>query len=234
MIRTCATLCLVASLPLAQDEPVDPGGAPGADELAEMLARVNELGREIAERVRAARAEGGNALAELEVLRGLEDEYRSEGPMAQQVLALYLMERTVELGNYEEALRYAELQGPPRSWEPVADDVLAGYAPADGLGAVAELADGERAVFLNEAHHVPQHRVFTQALLPPPPRARLHPLRRRDALRERRRARLTRLSDRRLRRVPRRTRLRRARPHRPRPRLRGRALRGGRRAGSES
>jgi len=78
----------------------------------QQLEQVNALGREISARIRSA-LEGGNLLAEVEALRALEEEYQSKGPMAQQVLALHLMERTVVLGNYGEALRWADLsQGP--------------------------------------------------------------------------------------------------------------------------
>lgn len=127
------------------------------------LADVNRLGRDITERVRAA---GGNLLTQVETLRGLQREYTEKGPVALDVLALYTMERTVELGNYAEALRLADrgrAPSGPASPEQIAE--LEGYEAVDALEAITDLARDELLVFINEAHHVPQHRAFTLELL---------------------------------------------------------------------
>jgi hypothetical protein len=129
------------------------------------LEEVNALGREISARVRAAGA-NGNLLTELEALRGLEKEYADKGPMAQQVLALHLMQRTVELGNYAEALRQADLS--PQSAPPVdaaGRRALEKYEAVDALEVIADMAEEELLVLINEAHHVPQHRAFSIELL---------------------------------------------------------------------
>lgn len=145
--------------------------AGGQDEMRKQLEAVNALSREIGGRVRAACAGGGNALTELQTLRTMDREYEQEGEMERQVLALMIMEKTAVLGNYAEALHYADLSDGPTAWAPVPDGVIAGFEPQDALDALADLAADEQLVLINEAHHVPQHRAFTLRLL-----ERLRPL----------------------------------------------------------
>ena len=74
-------------------------------------------------------------------------------------------------------------------------DELEGYKPVDALKALARAAAGVQVVMINEAHHVPQHRAFTLALLKLAASQRLHALRHRDALRNGYAAQRARLSD---------------------------------------
>lgn len=70
------------------------------------------------------------------------------------------------LGEYAEALRWFD--GPEAARRPAESELaLAGLEPADAVSVIVARANEERAVFVNEAHHVPQHRALTLALLEP-------------------------------------------------------------------
>ena len=73
------------------------------------------------------------------------------------------------LGRHDRAHALADRLRTPRQASEEEDAearaLLAGAAPLPALEAVAAAAEGHRAVFVNEAHHVPQHRAFTLRLL---------------------------------------------------------------------
>ncbi|MEQ8763918.1 MAG: hypothetical protein RL885_08325 [Planctomycetota bacterium] len=133
--------------------------------MEEQLRQLNEASREIDHVIREAR-ESGNLLAELIALRDLEQSFEGKGPMAMQALKLRRMQGEVVLGNYAAAIELGDFgQGPLSSGGPASGEVLSGFEGAAALDAIAELAKDRKLVLINEAHHQPQHRVFTLQLL---------------------------------------------------------------------
>jgi hypothetical protein len=136
-----------------------------ADEMRKKLEMMNTLSREIDKRLKSAR-EKGNKLTELETLRLLDAEYSAQGPDAQEVVATRLMEMTIELSNYAEALRYADVGGTkPAPAKPSLLSELETYKPVDAFEAISKVSNTAQIILINEAHHVPQHRAFTLELL---------------------------------------------------------------------
>lgn len=163
LIALMLTALLLGSL--AVRSAAQSSGGTTQDEMRKRLEMFNELSREISKRLRAAR-ENGNSLTELEALRGLDAEYSAKGPDARQAVAVRLMEKTIELGNYAEALKWADVgsQKSP-SGEPSDLSPLDGYEPVDALDAISIVGKTAQIILINEAHHVPQHRAFTLELL---------------------------------------------------------------------
>jgi hypothetical protein len=75
------------------------------------------------------------------------------------------MERTIELGNYADALRFADFGGQKFPEDASAAVELKNFPPVSALEAIAEAAAARQIVIVNEAHHVPQHRALTVELL---------------------------------------------------------------------
>jgi hypothetical protein len=112
----------------------------------------------------------GNYLAPVLALREVEAEYLAS-PQWRGVFAELASMQAAFAGEVAEAHRLFDLRRPPPPpREPYAGGV-AGFVGRDALEVVAEEAARHRAVFVNEAHHVPQHRAFTLQLL-----ERLHAL----------------------------------------------------------
>ena len=152
-----AALSLLALAPEALARPHQE-----TDELRRELAELNALSRELGAVLRERGS--ANQLAQLDVLRELEAEYAARGPIAREMVALYLMGAHAELGNYAEAIRYADQsQEPAAPAAPAPPGVLGEHDAVDAVAAIADLA--EQIVLVNEAHHVPQHRAFTLRLL---------------------------------------------------------------------
>ena len=105
----------------------------------------------------------GNYLGVVELLEkmrkapGLDPDVRS---LLQQLAGTYAS----FVGQYQEALE-AFTPGKPAPIE-LDTAALNSMANEDAVDAVAALAAGRRAVFINEAHHMPRHRAFTANLLP--------------------------------------------------------------------
>lgn len=131
-----------------------------------LLAEVNQLAHDIEDRVRAAR-DKGNALTELEALRSIDAETAGASEMARDVLALKLSELSATVGNYADAIAYADRGAPPN--EAAVDSALARSLarsrPVPALEAIRDLASGRQVIMINEAHHDPRHRAFTIQLL---------------------------------------------------------------------
>jgi hypothetical protein len=88
---------------------------------------------------------------------------RTQPDQNQQVAWQY-----ARIGRYQAALE-ANNKGHVRAPRPLprADSLaFAAYRPADAKAYILERAQKERIIIINEAHHVPRHRVFTAALLP--------------------------------------------------------------------
>jgi hypothetical protein len=108
----------------------------------------------------------GNPLTKLDALRAMEAEYNAKGPAARSAVAVRILTVAPEVGNYGEALRYADIAYGTQAMGRLAGaDELKGYRPVDALNALARAAEAAQVVMINEAHHVPQHRAFTIDLL---------------------------------------------------------------------
>lgn len=72
------------------------------------------------------------------------------------------------IGRYQAALEtYTKGAVPAPRPLPRADSLaFAAYRPADARAYILKRAQNERIIIINEAHHVPRHRVFTASLLP--------------------------------------------------------------------
>lgn len=114
----------------------------------------------------AAVRERGNTLTALDALRAMESEYSAKGPAARMAIAARILTVAPEVGNYEEAQRYADLAyGTHAMGRLAAEAELEGYQPADALPALVRAAAAAQVVMINEAHHVPQHRAFIIELI---------------------------------------------------------------------
>jgi hypothetical protein len=121
--------------------------------------------QEIDKRALAVR-ERGNVLTLLDAFRAWEDEYAARGVASRSAIAARILTVAPEVGNYAEALRYADLAyGVTAMGRLATADELEGYKPLDAFEALARAAAGVQVVMINEAHHVPQHRAFTLTLL---------------------------------------------------------------------
>jgi len=127
-----------------------------------MLAEANAAHREIADRTQEAR-EIGSPLALIEALQGVEAEFGERGAAASSMLYTEMATVSAELGNVQEALRYADRIHGREAGVPAG--TLGGWTSHDAVELVARRAEDETIVLVNEAHHVPQHRAFTILLL---------------------------------------------------------------------
>ncbi|MGH9848743.1 MAG: hypothetical protein ACREBD_02690 [Blastocatellia bacterium] len=129
------------------------------------FAELRKLVQELDKRLQAVR-ERGNTLTVLDALRALENEYAARGAAAHAALASRILTLAPEMGNYGEALRYADLAyGAHAMGRRAGADELKGFRPVAALEALARAAAAAQVVMINEAHHVPQHRAFTVELL---------------------------------------------------------------------
>lgn len=143
----------------AQQNPVK------KDELPPEIQRLNEFSRIVSPRIMEAEAKG-NALTVLEALRALAIEYPSASKAIEHgMLMAFMMVQTVKLGNYSDALRFADFNGQKFPDDASAADQLKDFRAVPALEAIPEEAAARQVVIVNEAHHVPQHRAFTIELL---------------------------------------------------------------------
>ncbi len=112
----------------------------------------------------ALRFGSGTYLAPLVELRRQEDHYLAspQRDIFLQAIATY----SSYVGNYQDALGYYDRV----SWISPTPIELRSSAfdecePRDAISVLAEIADSYQVIFINEAHHVPQHRAFTLTLL---------------------------------------------------------------------
>ncbi len=130
-----------------------------------------ELLEEIQKKSNEAR-ERGNPLMEIESLRPYhraKDSQSAGVPQSadvQSMAGLLLMNASAEIGNYIDALKYADsLYGQSSTGKPPNVSHLEGYEAVDALDAILGASVGSQIILINEAHHVPQHRAFTYELL---------------------------------------------------------------------
>ena len=153
------TLFLISlKIAFAQQNPVK------KDEQPPEIQRLNEFSRIISPRIREAETKG-NVLTVLEALRTLAVEFPASKAVEHGMLMTFLMERTIELGNYADALRFADFGGQKFPEDASAAAELKDFRPVSALEAIAEAAAARQIVIVNEAHHVPQHRALTAELL---------------------------------------------------------------------
>ncbi len=138
--------------------------APIPDDLREQLEAFNTIAREIDRTMREARARG-NALTALLALRDVAAERLGQDPMVDQAIATLLMQTEAELGNYEEALAAADIAAPVPQLGAFPEFPFDEWRPMNAIPAIRSLSANRRVVMINEAHHVPQHRAVTLALL---------------------------------------------------------------------
>jgi hypothetical protein len=67
------------------------------------------------------------------------------------------------VGNYTDAIRcYDEMEPSPNMWPKVS---FGEVYPVNAVEAIRKIADTNSVVFINEAHHIPQHRAFSILVL---------------------------------------------------------------------
>ena len=143
-------------------EPSTPSSMP--DDLKQQLEEFNTIAREVDRTVREAR-ERGNALTGLLALRAIAEARLGQNPMVDQAIATMLMQAEAELGNEQEALAAADIAAPIRPVESKCAAPADGWRPCNAVEAIESLANDQRVVMINEAHHVPRHRAVTIELL---------------------------------------------------------------------
>ncbi len=102
-----------------------------------------------------------NILASLSELKMQEKAYLSSQYREQFLTTIGTLLSFV--ANYDDAIRHFDMMEPTPSSSP--ELTLDETRPVDALRAIRDIADKSRAIFINEAHHVPQHRAFTTLVL---------------------------------------------------------------------
>ena len=129
------------------------------------------IGKFLGEYQQSARPfqQAGNDLGEMQLVRQLASQYPGSSgvrDMSTQQIATFAS----FLGDPLEALRLFDTlsDDAPDSTAQTIDTVrLAGLRAADAAETIVAAADSARVIFINEAHHVPQTRLLTLALLEP-------------------------------------------------------------------
>ncbi len=113
-------------------------------------------------------AKASNLLAQVQNYRQLAADF-GDHPDFAEIAASFLSWKLSAVGRYLEAHEAFDVGSPlelPTSDEAAVQRAsVEGFEPTDALTAVARSSTDKRAVFINEAHHVPQHRAFTWRLL---------------------------------------------------------------------
>lgn len=155
-------LAALANAPAAaqQNQP-----AQKNNEQPSPMQKLNEFSRVISERINLF-GNSGNALTRMEEARSLARDYPPEAkPQEYALLTNFLKQYSADLGNYLDALRYDDFNRQKYPDDLSANSALAGYHPVSAIKAISQAAADRQVVIINEAHHVPQHRVFTLELL---------------------------------------------------------------------
>jgi hypothetical protein len=166
MKRILFYVLLVTMLSSSATEAQAQTAPPKKDEQPPEIQRLNKFSGIVSPRIFEAEAKG-NTLTVLEALRSLAIEYPASSKAAEhEMLMTFLMEQTVKLGNYSDALRFADF-GKRKPADDIASaaDQLKDFQPVPALEAIAKVSASQQVIIINEAHHVPQHRAFTIELL---------------------------------------------------------------------
>ena len=156
--RALSLILLNIAFIFAQQSPVK------KDEQPPEIQRLNEFSKVVSPKIFEAE-KNGNALTVLEALRALTIEYPASKSLEHGMLMTFLREQTVKLGNYSDALRFADFGEQTIPDDPTAAAQLKDFRPASALDVITKAAATRQIVIVNEAHHVPQHRAFTIELL---------------------------------------------------------------------
>jgi len=155
-----AALCIASmQLPTAMGQQQSPPAVEA------VMQRVNEI--------RRSGEEHDNPLAELTAFEKLDAEYRSVPNYPGNTVLTMVYEMQSFLGNHPAALRaYDERYDryAPGYRAAIKDSAsasldLANLQAAPALAALDQLADDAQVIMINEAHHVPFHRTFTEQAL---------------------------------------------------------------------
>ncbi|MEM1178291.1 MAG: hypothetical protein AAGM22_08110 [Acidobacteriota bacterium] len=149
-----------AAAPVTQDEPPAEGEAS--------RQRLQDLMAEFLEIERAAFRLG--TWPKAKVYFDFFDEHGGKHPLFDRYLTSRVAEQWCTLGNYRGALQAFDQSHNRRSQDAEKPDAqrasLDGYEAQDAVDVIVKASQGRRAVLINEAHHVPQHRALTRRLLP--------------------------------------------------------------------
>ena len=105
----------------------------------------------------------GSYYAAIESMRAMENNYKDQAQLKNFYYDLFST-NLANAGKYKEALQVRDLAGNVGS-VPNQTIELRKWKLYNAIDEIASLADAHRAIFINEAHHVPQHRAFTHQLL---------------------------------------------------------------------
>jgi hypothetical protein len=147
-----ALISFAANFIYAQQTPVK-------DEQPDEIKRLNEFAR------RLSYAPGDSLLKRLEKMRALAIEFPESKELEHRMLLDIMSQETVNLGNYRDALVFADFKAQTYPDNPADADLLKGFRAVPAVEAIAKAAANRQIVMINEAHHVPQHRVSTIELL---------------------------------------------------------------------
>ena len=139
--------------------------ATSADEEMALFMAFNDALQEV-----YRQAPESNLLTQLASYRRLTEEFGGQTDDVDEILGSFVSWKLSAIGQIAEAHRVFDqtTTEPPPSVEGLAElrRSLEGYEATDALDALVEAAAGERAIFVNEGHHIPQHRMLTLLLLP--------------------------------------------------------------------
>lgn len=137
---------------------------PSPQTASDPFAEFHELNRRLST-VTEPHISTGNLLAEYLAVQQLAIEIKREDDSIRNYVDQTLAELFARIGRPMEAHRASSTgSSAPVSVQPNAS-AWVGYEPRPALETLAELAPQQRVVFINEAHHVPQHRAFSILLL---------------------------------------------------------------------
>ncbi len=143
--------------------PSEESKPPADPQMARMMAFQESL------QAIHSEANASNLLAQVQICRQLVADFGND-PNFAQLAASFLSWKLSAVGRYGEAHEAFDAGSPvelPTPDEAAAQRVsVKGFEPTDALTAVVQASVDKRAVFINEGHHVPQHRAFTWRLLP--------------------------------------------------------------------
>ena len=143
---------LAANFIFAQQTPVK-------DEQPDEIKRLNEFSR------RLSYSPQDSLLKRLEKMRALAIEFPESKEVEHGMLMDIMSQETVNLGNYRDALIFSDFKAKTYPDNPSDADLLKDYRPVGAVEAIAKASANRQIVMINEAHHIPQHRVITIELL---------------------------------------------------------------------
>ena len=149
---------LSADLILAQQQ--QQRQTPAKDEKADEIKRVNEFYWNL--KLEAQ----DSPLKKMEKMRALLAVYPAASKeLEHELLLTFMSQETVNLANYRDALLFDDFKGKTYPDDPSDAGILKDYRMVSAVEAITKAAAGNQVVMVNEAHHIPQHRMLTLELL---------------------------------------------------------------------